>query len=99
MFSQRREERNGDLHSRPVQCQLREGFEIIPNKASFKLDTTRRELPHTREGNSLFTVASTVCEILAAKLRNSAKRRANHFGYDHLLKNTLCKAAKQYAIR
>jgi len=29
-------------------------------------------------------VASTVCEIFAAKLRNSAKRRANHFGYAHL---------------
>jgi hypothetical protein len=31
-----------------------------------------------------FTVASAAREFLAAKLRNSAKRRANRFGYGQL---------------
>jgi hypothetical protein len=47
-------------------------------------------IPRAREG--LFTVASTVCEVFAEKLRNSAQGTANQPGSDQPLK-THCATA------
>jgi len=54
----------------------------------------RENLPnHTysvpRARDELFTVASTVCEISAAKMRNSVQRRATQLTPSQLRKTTL----------
>ncbi len=57
-------------------------------------------IPHSarvRERESLFTVASTVCEILAEKPRNSAQRYANQLVLWPALKNTLRNVLKNCA--